>query len=351
MYNMDNMRNHLFKSTCFALLALFLVSRPVFSEEGHGAIAQAEAAERALWLGDYSTPSEKDDARIRALEGIKEQIRQLMSERDALVERYQLLQDKYSALVPKHKEYKEKYQAFFNKVQEIKKQQMPEPGLYSEVEDPETRTLLLKTQVEYLKSRVIEQEKQNQLLRLKLSELEYVARETKTTVKLHDLVQKNREVQNVDFRDDLEMKYIEMLETESRLSAQLKDFKLEVKGTKSLDTKEIKREINWLRKRAKKLRRTIDLKEREISHLKDKKFYLQKKGENQSWVLDQERAQLELETTKLTKQYEDLREQIETSIDNQEIRRKLIDQIIKIDRGNNELREKIEKLKKKANLL
>ncbi|MCA9399714.1 MAG: hypothetical protein KC618_08190 [Candidatus Omnitrophica bacterium] len=303
------------------------------------------------------TVSAEEDSRFesynyRAITEIKGEVTQLLSENQQLKQEHNILQEQLNALMlirqdkqTQVKELADKTGAFWMQ----NESQSYDKALEGNFLNLEKDLASQNARLNYMNSELMDLDERHRLWKLYLADLEYQKRELQLKLKLKEAeaIENNR-----DRAEDISRIRREIMTTREkhqRLKAEIGRLDQTVDGV-TTQAKKLLTENKALEQQNMVLERRVDIRYSENQLVRDKIAYTKKLKE--APVLDQlkEKNTLEDEVARLEKDYEQLNRALVSSWNQQQMERKLINNVMAIDKANQGLKEKIENLRKELEI-
>ena len=211
----------------------------------------------------------------------------------------------------------------------------------------EDNILLLQSKNSYLTKVLLELEETQPARKLQSEDLQYQKKSLEMEAKLKDFSLQQAQSKRAKELSQLKEELQNTIEEKQKLSQAVQDIELK-KAQYPPQIEQFKTDNARLEKRLAQLSAQKDLKQKEVELLKTKRMYLTRVMEEERWPKEKEKADLEGKIEQLESQLEALNKTMDTSLASQQNKRKLTEELIKIDSDNQALRDKIADLKIKV---
>ncbi len=221
----------------------------------------------------------------------------------------------------------------------------PASSLREDKAKMEHESALRKDQKDHTAVEITALQEKLRLLWLKASDLEYQKRELQADIELKNFV--NEETRRKEQLKSNTAKLKEALERYKNKEQEL-DVRLGKIDTKSNlypgRIENLQAEVQEFEQQMKTWQRKLDYQMKENAHLKNKRLYLTKLMEANVWEKEEEKSALKDTLQEKEMSYYSLNNQLDKSLSYQNQKKRLLKEIIAMDKENQDLRTKIERL-------
>ena len=295
-----------------------------------------------LILGLLAAPAAAGD--LTVFDEIRQEVQGLLTEYRELYQRNIVLQKRIdrarSELVKKEREAKaNRTTGPWLDLQEEPVVETVE-GLQKAIEDKKNEVLLLESRVVFLKTQLLDREDREKAWELRLKEARYQRRMLQMDLKLKEADQEEMMKKYGGSLEDLRQS-LKRWQEQERLwedkvraaEARLKAYPDEIRKMKAANV-ELSRQI-------KEKQRQQAMKDKELVYLRDKKVLVRHQNDGMILAKKNQKLDLEEQIAKAEKEYQELENALNLSLEWQARKRKLVDEMVRIDRENQILKKKI----------
>ncbi|MBU4334565.1 MAG: hypothetical protein KKD07_09005, partial [Candidatus Omnitrophica bacterium] len=210
--------------------------------------------------------------------------------------------------------------------------------------------LIAKSRLSLLKGKALDSEEKMNLRNLKLKELDYKKRELEMEWEMKASIHASEMLKEKEGLDRLTQKLEQNLRKKQELESQVISQKTKVlEATESIRTTSA--EIKALEEKLKLLQKEKEYKSKMIVFLKDRRTIVVKEQELTLWDDEYNKVILAEEVRKLKKEHEDFNNAMKVSLSSQTRKRELLEQVMEIDKENQQLRRQIADYEKTIELI
>jgi hypothetical protein len=289
-----------------------------------------------------------------AFQTIQKEIATLAHENQLLKKQYEILNKEREQLLAEHKmesQEAERINALTQRRVEGQMQGQSSVGaLEREVERIRGDMMLKETRLSYLSGEMLGMEERQKLWKLKIADLQYEKEQLEMELKRKELLTSEKKHKQEIALLDLKQTLMGKIQEEEAIRAQMKI--LHEHGGDPMGY------VRQLRKKNESLRRELEQRRKDrakrgqgLSQLDEETPLLQSVATDNRVLTPEDLARLEIEVAALEKEYTTLSEGIEASLSEQAQRKKMLVQVIAIDKQNQDLRQKITQLTEQVNIL
>ncbi len=297
-------------------------------------------------LTEFGSPVESKGR--NALARIKAEISFLLKENKQLELQFEMLQREYQSLYKKvdldstkfERTYRsamasrEKHALYKQKAEDFREQ----------VAGKQNKALIYKTRISYLKGIKLDVEEKENLLTLKMAALDKEKRELELEVELKEQLQLSKHNQSESEIERLKTRLMALLEKEKEYVqkiSELDEQRVEIPGKVAVLTEQI--EALKIDVAIADKKRALLVRENDI--MKKKRLLLQRRSEEMLSKKRDERESLMNIVGQLQSEHDSLDSSLKNSLAKKHDKKRLMDDFIKIDKKNQDLRSKITELK------
>ncbi|MBU1995617.1 MAG: hypothetical protein KKF78_00505 [Candidatus Omnitrophica bacterium] len=210
--------------------------------------------------------------------------------------------------------------------------------------------LIAKSRLSLLKGKALDSEEKMNLRNLKLKELDYKKRELEMEWEMKASIHASEMLKEKEGLDRLTQKLEQNLRKKQELESQVISQKTKVlEATESIRTTSA--EIKALEEKLKLLQKEKEYKSKMIVFLKDRRTIVVKEQELTLWDDEYNKVILAEEVRKLKKEHEDFNNAMKVSLSSRTRKRELLEQVMEIDKENQQLRRQIADYEKTIELI
>lgn len=285
---------------------------------------------------------------------IKARIAALLVENKKLETEYAAIQKEYAqtkVLVEQHRnEIDMMHQHFLETNRERKDTKKAVKSLRVGQDSMANDILIKQSRIAYLKGELLDMEEKERLWNLQLADLGYQKRQLEMDYKYKNFYsQENQRRQNEEL-NNLKKELKSLLEQERELKHQISELETKRESYPYKAQRLTEENKEWEDK-IKALQKDLDFKMRENATLREKQSFTVKSAEYTRNQKEQEKVELTEEVQNFQKELDNFNQNVDLSLLRQDRKRQLVQEIINIDKENQQLRDKITDLQQKLTSL
>ncbi len=281
---------------------------------------------------------------------LKTNVYELLSENQNLQSEYEGLKKQYEQLAARLKEHENKLNS--QKLNDQKNKHYREyqfdtiSDLNKSVQQLQNDILIMDSRILYIKAQLIDLDDKESILRLKKADLSLEKQDLELELKRAVQNTQKPQVQQEDKLTRLKRTLEERLQQEENL----KNLIIEIEQkqiTTPAQEQELTQEIGRLEKELSQLKDLYDIRQTEVELISSKMSYKEKSVDGVVRYKKDKKDDLEKTVTQLESEYMQMAEKIDNSYHKKQSHAQMVEDIIGIDKENQQLREKISTLQEK----
>lgn len=281
------------------------------------------------------------------LNALKAKIAILLEENRKLQSEYDLLEEQYQQWQQNVDTYRNEVGTLIGESVEKQKRQLARKHSFQVVDDELTKlesdVLLKESKITYLKGQILDMEDKQKIKDLQLADLQYQQRELDMEWKMEQFELEEAIRHQQEEIEELKMQLRRNLEKEKELYHSMSNMQKESKVAPE-KIQQLQKENRELEQKIGELETLAGLKKKEIDLFKDKRLLARRTAEHDIWQTEQERLQWEQKVQKLEGNFDALNATIEKTLSDQSRKRTLVEDVLRIDKENQELQSRITEL-------
>jgi len=289
-------------------------------------------------------------ARHSVLDNIKSQIALLVEENQRLSSEYRSLQQEYADLqkVVKQNENEMREIELESNSRSAREEEQKQlvKTYYEDLDGINNHILIQESQNMYLRGELLDVEESQGLMRFQLADLQNQKRELELQLKTKEFYSEEEHQKFQGEINSLKKKLKSYLEKEEEMMSQIRE---QEQGNSSLpqSVEKLRQKNEEFNDELTDLQRKKDFKSREVEALEAKRLFLSESVKALKEQKEKERVALQQRLEQLETEYAALNDTVTLVLLRQSVKRKLLDETIKMDKENQILRDRIAGLKEK----